>query len=305
MRSPLATALTLAMLAVPGPASAAVLGIGDQSPATFHDKQFKKVGFRHARLVTPWNSVFTDSARLDAWMQAAHSAGIEPLVAFNHGLGERCPAKPCRAPSIGRYRHAFAAFRKRYPWVRQFQPWNEANHQSQPTATRPELAASYYNVIRQRCRGCTIVAADVLDSKNMVTWLARFRQRAKGRPSLWGLHNYTDVNRFRTDGTRRMLSAVSGRVWLTETGGIVTFRTTGGKVALRYDERRAARAYKFLLRLATAYRRRIRRVYVYQWRKTAPSDRFDAGVVRPGGKPRPSLVILRRALGAGGGFDVR
>jgi hypothetical protein len=189
--------------------------------------------------------------------------------------------------------------------VRQFEPWNEANHQSQPTARRPELAASYYNVVRSRCRGCTIVAADVLDSNNMTSWLERFRRRAKGRPSLWGLHNYTDVNRFRTDGTRRMLAAVRGRIWLTETGGIVSFRTSSGKVALRHSEGRAARAYEYLVKLAKRYRKRIRRVYVYQWRKTSATDRFDAGLVRENGRPRRSLAVIRRALGRHGGFDVR
>ena len=292
----LAGAIIAAVLAFPAAGQGAVIGIGDQSASSFSDANFKSVGFRHARLITPWNSVFTDPGRLDAWMQAARSAGAEPLIAFNHSASDRCPARPCRAPSIGAYRRAFGVFRKRYPWVRQFQPWNEANHQSQPTARRPDLAARYYNALRQACRGCTIVAADVLDSKNMESWLRAFKRHANGRPSLWGLHNYTDVNRFRRSGTERLLRTVRGKVWLTETGGIVSFKTSGGRVALRHSERRAAQAYRFLFTLARRHSKRIRRVYAYQWRKTSAHDRFDAGLVTLDGKPRSSLLVLKRAL---------
>ena len=45
--------------------------------------------------------------------------------------------------------------------------------------------------------------------------------RAGEEPRYWGLHNYIDANRARTTGTRRMLHAVKGQVWFTETGGIV------------------------------------------------------------------------------------
>ncbi|MFL5895779.1 MAG: hypothetical protein ACJ76Z_11800, partial [Thermoleophilaceae bacterium] len=42
---------------------------------------------------------------------------------------------------------------------------------------------------------------------------------------------------------------------------------------------------------------RITRVYVYQWRKTAPGDRFDAGLIAPTGGVRLSLAALRQQLG--------
>lgn len=281
--------------AAPAPAA---IGISDQTASTFADPLFQSLGMRHARLVTPWNSVYTQPAELARWIGATQAAGIEPLVAFNHALDDRCPASPCRLPSVGQYRRAFAKFRRLHPTVRAFQPWNEANHQSQPTGRNPRRAAQYYNAIRSRCRGCTIVAADVLDSNNMERWLRSFKRVAK-RPRLWGLHNYTDTNRFRTSGTERLLETVDGEVWLTETGGVVRFETSDGRVSFPNNPRRAARALRHMFRIAATYPDRIRRVYIYQWKKTNSFDRFDAGLVDPRGRPRPSYRVVRDLIGGG------
>jgi hypothetical protein len=272
------------------------VGISDQDSSTFSDPRFRGLGMHYARLITPWNAIFTEPDRLDRWLQAAKDAGVDPLVAFNHSRGNQCPARPCALPSVGQYSAAFKAFHLKYPWVRSIQPWNEANHQSQPTGKHPKRAAQFYNVVRSSCHGCTITAADVLDSRNLKRWLAVFKKYAKGKPRLWGLHNYTDTNRFRSTGTKAMLRLVPGKLWLTETGGIVAFTTSAGKVALRHDERRARRAIDYLFRLARTSKR-ITRVYVYQWRKTQSGDRFDAGLVAPDDAPRPSLAALRRQLG--------
>jgi hypothetical protein len=82
-------------------------------------------------------------------------------------------------PKAKEFRRAAAAFRKRYPWVKTYIAWNEANHCSQPTCKKPERAAQYYDALRAVCRGCTVVAPAVLDQPNMVKWLARFRKAAK------------------------------------------------------------------------------------------------------------------------------
>src|SRR5262245_10657059 len=119
------------------------VGISDQDPQTFTDSRFAALGMRYARLITPWNAIFTEPDRLDNWLQAAKAAGIAPLVAFNHARGDQCPAKPCTLPSVGQYRAAFNAFYAKYPWVRSYQPWNEANHQSQPTGKNPKRAAQF------------------------------------------------------------------------------------------------------------------------------------------------------------------
>ncbi len=42
-------------------------------------------------------------------------------------------------------------------------------------------------------------------------------------PKIWGLHNYSDINRLESWRTRELIRAFGGQVWLTETGGIVQF----------------------------------------------------------------------------------
>jgi hypothetical protein len=282
----------------PAPGTGPLLGIADQKPQTFSDPLFRRLGVARSRLNTPWNSIFTEPARLDQWLQAARAAGVEPLVAFEHARGDACPAQPCSLPGVAEYTRAVRAFHGRYPWVHLLQPWNEANSATQPTGKHPERAAAYYQVVRKVCPGCIITAADVLDSGNLERWLGRFKAALHGTPTpLWGLHNYSDSNRFRTTGTKRMLASVGGEIWLTEAGGIVSFMTADGRTALPYDEQRAARSIRFLFSLARLSPR-ITRIYVYQWKIDFPGNRFDAGLVGPDGKPRPSLQVLlqHRAL---------
>jgi plastocyanin len=268
------------------------VGISDNQLTTFADPNFQVLRLRYARLVTPWNSVFTEPDRLDGWLQAARLHGIRPLVSFEHTRGQQCPGRHCKGPTVTRFRRAWNAFHRKYPWVKDISPWNEVNSATQPTGTKPALAASYYNVVRGACRGCTIVAADLLDASNIRRYVAAFLAKAKGKPRLWGLHNYTDTNRFRSRGTNALLQTVRGTVWLTETGGVVRFVTQKGKVALPKSESRARRAMGYMFRLAEANSKRIKRIYVYQWKVNNPFDRFDAGVVRPNGKPRPSYDVL-------------
>ena len=276
----------------PAPGTGPLLAIADQKPATFTDPEFRKLGVARSRLNTPWNSIFTEPARLASWLDAARAAGVEPLITFEHARGDACPGQPCRLPSVAAYTRAVTAFHRKYPWARLLQPWNEANSGTQPTGKHPERAAAYYEALKKVCPGCTITAADVLDSGNLERWLSRFKSALGSTPTpLWGLHNYTDSNRFRTTGTTRMLRAVPGQIWLTEAGGIVSFVTADGRTALPYDEQRAARSIRFLFRLARLSPR-ITRIYVYQWKIDFPGNRFDAGLVGPDGQPRPSLRVL-------------
>ena len=73
---------------------------------------------------------------------------------------------------------------------------------------------------------------------------------------------------------------------------MVRFVTQSGKVALPRSERRAKKAMNYMFRLAEANAKRIKRIYVYQWKVNNPLDRFDAGVVRANGTPRPSFNVL-------------
>jgi hypothetical protein len=280
--------------------AAVVVGIGDQLPNTFTDPLFQDLGIRHTRNFTAWNTALKkDQANwLDGWIQTAQAARVDPLISFSQALGSRCPRRPCVLPTVRQYTRAFRAFRERWPSIRTFSPWNEANHRSQPTFKNPKRAAQYYNVVRKYCRGCTIVAADVIDEKNMVKWLTEFKRHAKN-PRLWGLHNYRDTNPRkgqRFGGTKTLLKTVRGPVWLTETGGLVKFVLPDGRTLFKRSTSRAAKALKRTFSLARRYRFRIKRLYIYNWNGSPASARFDAGLVNPNGTPRPAYRLVKRTL---------
>ena len=293
----IAMAITAAPAAAARPPS---LGVADQKPAAFSDSHFRSLHVKRTRYVVPWNVALSRSerTRFEDWYRAARAAHVRDiLIAFNHSSGDRCPAKPCRLPSVRSYTRAFRAFHKRYKKIRAFQPWNEANSPTQPTGPwrrGAPAAARYYSALKRNCRRCSVTAADVLDlsKKTMRRWVVRFRHYVHGNPKLWGLHNYTDTNK-RSGLTRYFMRLVPGTVWLTETGGIVYFRDSNGKVRFRKSEKRAATALKRMFHLASAYRRRISRLYVYQWSIDFSGNRFDAGLVRADGAPRPGYRVVR------------
>ena len=269
-----------------------LLGVGEQSVRLFTDPLFVPLRIRIARVVVPWDAMRSRGVR--KWLTAARRADVEPLVAFGHARGDRCPDAPCRLAGVRTYKARFRAFHRRFPWVRSITPWNEPNHVSQPTVNAPGRAARYYNAVRAACHSCTVVAGDMLDASNMGRYLARYRRALPHEPAVWGLHNYFDTTYGGSEGLRTMLRAVKGRVWLTETGGIVTIRRSNGRVGLRYDEDRAARGVRRAIAMADSRPRRVTRVYVYQWR--AGPDNFDAGLLgRDGATPRPGYRVLRRA----------
>jgi hypothetical protein len=300
----LATALAVAAVALtvaPQRSEAAItVGIGEQSASMFTDKLFTDLGIQHARYFPSWNVALKKRERewLDIWLREAEAAGVEPLISFTAAIGSACPSRRCKLPSVRQYTRAFKAFRKRWPQVDVVSPWNEANHRSQPTFRNPKRAAQFYNVVRARCKGCKIVAADVIDERNMEKWLADFKKYAK-KPRIWGLHNYRDTNLRKgqvTGGTRRLVRTVKGQIWLTETGGLVKFTLPNGRTLFPFSERRANKAVKRMFSLAKRYRSRIKRLYIYNWQQPTGRNRFDAGLVTNDNEPRPAYRTVRKTL---------
>jgi hypothetical protein len=286
------------------------VGFSEQSAAMFATPSWQRLGLRQVRYLVPWDWTHSgrQQAEVDAYMTAARAHRQDVLVTFTAHRGcfdgrRYSRDRACRAPGAHEYRAAFRAFDDRYPWVRTYAAWNEVNHISQPTFADPRLAVLYYRVLRseRRGRGFRILAADVLDTSNMQRYLRAFLRRAPGRPRLWGLHNYQDVNDGTSADTRRMLRIVRGEVWLTETNGIVKF---GESREFRYSEARAARRTRWMFRLVERYdtrRRRLRarlgRVYLYRWFGEPAGARFDAGVVDPDGSPRAAYYVVQRNAG--------
>jgi hypothetical protein len=290
-RSLLLLALALVCLAAPAGAQAYTIGMSDQKLGMWQDDRFAKLGITQVRLLMAYDNILRkDFSRYDAWMSAAHKRNADVLVTIDRDIGSET-----RMPTLKQYRRIIRILRERYPWVQTYGAWNEANHVKQPTYRKPRRAAQYYNILREECAGCTIVAADLLDSTNMLRWVAEFKRYAV-RPKLWGLHSYTDSNHFRPldqTYTRALLNAVKGDVWLTEAGGIVRFGTLyrGGKAG----ERHAARAMKRTFQLAGSSPR-IKRVYLYHWDADPKFLTWDSAFVDNKGRARPTLEVLRQEI---------
>jgi Glycosyl hydrolase catalytic core len=272
-----------------------VPGMSEQGTAMFADPRFRALCIPAARFVAPWDAIDTDVARLDAWLGAAAWAGVEPLMVFNRARGSRCPDQPCELPDVAAYEAAVRRFLARYPWVHVITPWNEPNHQAEPTSRNAEAAAAYYGAVRRACPACTIVAGDVLDTDNMLRWLAAYQAALPEKPAVWGLHNYHDTTHRLADGLESFLHAVAGEVWLTETGGIVQLRNSSGRVTHPYDEQRAANGVRQAFALARAHAARVRRVYVYNWQDD-PNGYFTAGLLDASGRERPGFFVFRDEL---------
>lgn len=284
--------LVCLILAAPASAKPPIIGIGDQSASMFTAPAFQTLGVRHSRLALAWDW-YRDPQTVyltDVWMEQARAAGVQPLVAFNRNWRSNGHRK---LPSLTLYRKSFRLVRERYPWVTDYSAWNEANHTTQPTSKKPAAAARYYNAMRKDCPTCTIVAADVLDSPDMVAWVKKFKRYAP-TARIWGLHNYKDANDARGT-TRLLLKAVRGQVWLTETGGILRLKPADGSRGGRKSTKaQQARAVKRVYQIAKSSRR-ITRVYFYEWAKKR-GNRWDSAFVETNGTLRPSYHALKRGL---------
>jgi hypothetical protein len=279
-------------LAVPASAKTAIIGVGDQDAKMFSAPAFQKLGVKHSRLALAWDW-YRDPHTVyltDLWMEHAQAAGVQPLVAFNRNWRSNGHRK---LPSLSLYRKSFKLVRERYPWLTDFSAWNEANHPTQPTWNKPAAAARYYNAMRRDCRTCTIVAADVLDSPDMVAWVKKFKRHAP-TARIWGIHNYKDANDARGT-TKLLLKAVRGQVWLTETGGILRLKPADGSRGGRKSTKsQQARAIKRVYQIAKSSRR-ITRVYFYEWAKKR-GNRWDSAFVEANGTLRPAYHALKRGL---------
>src|SRR4051794_17775529 len=241
--------MLLALLAVPAMGQGAFkTGVSDQVPSSFLSPFFQPLGFSAARYITPYDVMnlpagSPDRVALSAWV--ANSAGQDLLVSFEHS---HTKGRERHVPNVKEYTKAIKLFLRAYPKVRSVSPWNEANrcqrkvgsgadafYVGQPICHNPKRAADYYKATRTACnalhRRCTIVALDILDQNNVkaaVSYVKKFQRYAKPFPTVWGIHNYSDTNRFSTKRTKALLKATRrGQVWLTETGGVVE---VGGSV---------------------------------------------------------------------------
>jgi hypothetical protein len=290
-------ALALALLpAVATPTAHAApkvkVGIADNKPDMFTDARFAELAIRYARVMVPYDAMHDYAQRtwLDGWMAGAKSDGVTPLVTFT-----RSYKRTSHNPSAAQMAASLRDVRKRYPWVKEFATWNEANINKQP-----HTVARWWLAMKRQCPSCTILGADLLDRSNVGTWAQRFIKAAHKAPVTWGLHNYVDANRLTTTGTKKLLKAVKGNVWFTETGGVVK-RNNGSTVAFPASASRAATVTRFVFDKLAKLSPRVQRVYLYHWNTGVGAEQdshtWDSGLIGPDDQPRPALGVLQAILG--------
>lgn len=291
-----------AVMPVASQAATYKTGVGDNNPAMFASPFYKTLKTRITRYIAPYNLVTTpaDLATFRQWLVGAQHDHVVPLIAFYHSR-----VHGTKMPSVATYTADIKKFMTDFPSIKTYTPWNEENRGNvtisggasydSPTARQ---SAAYYVALKKICKGCTIVGLDVLDGSNpkpTITYIHQFQADVKkdksSLPTIWGLHNYSDTNRFRDAGTKDVLAAVKGQVWLTETGGLVNF---GG--AFPYSLSRANKAVAYMFKLAKS-NPRITRLYIYNWFGEPATARFDAGLMDPTGTvPRPAYATVLKQL---------
>ncbi|HWH94063.1 MAG TPA: hypothetical protein VNT03_09390 [Baekduia sp.] len=296
LRPRILLALTLlALAAMPAAAHASVgIGIADNKADMFADARFQALHLQYARIDLRWD-VFSDAgatAQLDAWMAGARSTGAHPLVTF-----DRSPSRPSFNPTPQQLAGTLKALRTRYPFVKDFSSWNEANMNK-----RPEIVAKWWLALRKACPTCTVLGTDLLDKANMIPWAQRFVKAAGRTPKVWGLHNYVDANTLSVKTTKRLLTSIGGNFWFTETGGIVR-RANKSTVVFPTGTARAAKVTRFIFQKLARLSPRVQRVYLYHWDTgVGGGPTWDSGFVGPDGQARPALQVLEgevaRAAGA-------
>ena len=304
-------AVLVTLLAVPSAASAqttnVAVGIGDQSTAMFDNPLFTALRVKKVRYFIKWDAVRRpgELAAADAFVNRAKTAGADVLM---HISSNNLTRRRARLPSVRTYRRSVGALIDRYrpQGVRTWGAMNEANHDSQPTWRNPRRAAQFFLALRSECRGCTIVALDLLDQRGVDRYIRRFyaalgRRRALAR--VVGIHNYSDTNRYRSSGTRLILRTVKRlnrrtQFWLTETGGVAKFGTSFPCSPSRpaRAESRQRRAVRYMFTLTRRFRRDIKRLYIYNFTGDDCAGRFDAGLVRRDGSARPAYTEVARQI---------
>jgi hypothetical protein len=278
-------------------------GMGDESDEMFNDPLWRQLHMKYVRYIAPYDAAVKPYSlnKAKRWIDAAERQHAQVLVAFYHS-----EYTPTKLPSVATYQKDVQKFVKLFPKVRYYQAYDEANRGNVPRAfSSPSAAgaAAYYQALIRVCRGCTVIGLDVLDQYNItptLRYISEFK-RAIGRlhtvmPRIWGLHNYSDVNRQESVRTRQLVRALGSQVWLTETGGIVQF---GGSFPNKHGSglTRAAKVIQYMFRMARAIPQ-VKRLYIYDWSGGTTSTRFDAGLTDRKHKPRPGYVVVCRELHA-------
>ncbi len=175
--------------------------------------------------------------------------------------------------------------------------WNEPNKPQQPVANDPEPAAKYWRLMRNRCAqnggSCTALAGDLLDDNFkgrggllLGTYLKRYKDAMLRRAYSWAFHPYVTANRH-TPYDSKWKAFLKGTkcstcsqykepvVWVTEVGGIVSFKAQSTGLRKTYTTANAQRSIDHIMDLARS-EPRVKRLFYYHW---LGDETFDSGLI--------------------------
>ncbi len=294
-------------------ASSYMTGISNEATDMLTDPLWQRLKTKIVRYIVPYDAAVHPYYRefATAFIHDAEAEHQKVLVAFYHS-----EYTPTVNPSVSTYKKDVEKFVKLFPKVKEYTAWDEANRGNElrgPSKWRSpsaELNAKYYQALIRVCHGCTVVGLDVLDQQYIgptLQFIAEFKREIYRletiMPHVWGLHDYSDVNRFESWRTRDIVKALGGQVWLTETGGIVKFGGSFPNVR-GSGLRRAAKVIRFTFGLASAIPR-VKRLYLYDWSGGTATTTFDAGLTNVHNQPREGYLVVCKELHAFGCAKVK
>ena len=228
-----------------------------------------------------------------SWMAQAQAAGVAPLVIFSQSRVQgrtRHPADAGASSAPSSTSCAALPVRARVRRLERGQPRRAAEVQAART-----WSPQYYKILRQKLLGCNILPASLLDNPNLVPWTLKLRKAIIGigqpEPKLWGLHNYSDVNRLKDT-----LDAQAARGASRARSGSRSPAASSRRPARRHRSTRRARATPRGWRSTSSGRcsrrnPRIERVYFYNWKADGAGRELG---LRPRLAGRKGAARLRR-----------
>ena len=188
-----------------------VIGYGDQRPEMFSDPLFAQLKVpRQPDRRRVGRSSPRPRRRSSTRGWPPRAPRVAPLVAIEHSW---TPGRAKLAPTAAQYSTLVRTLRQRYPFVRNYSPWNEANHSSQPTARNPKLAATYWRLMRQACSGCrhepSVPRPQGRGGRPALA--GRVQEGDRRRVQRWAVHGYGELNRGTDKSLSRLLRSCRAR----------------------------------------------------------------------------------------------
>jgi sugar lactone lactonase YvrE len=310
-----------------------VYGLSDQTPEAFspfdsnlstgpleverarlaipYDALTKRTEERETALVAQHKAVMTARKRLEAWLSAVESDGLQPFITLesdgavqrlcNEGKTEK---EGCKPPSTGEYSAGLLKLMQKAPHVKIWGAWKEPDLTG-PLVRHAAYAAELWElakstaVKRAHCKSCTIVAGEFAYASGFLPeYTSKYRNSLLCRrgtprcihywsgppPAVWGFHDYQDVVHRYKHVAEAFQTFTQGRglgrpkVWITEAG--VELRNGHAPTELDGEPPSAEQLLHqqqaaFSILYLNEDFPRLARIYYYEYRQPSEAERKD------------------------------